>query len=83
MRTNRAVSMGQDLLLYAVSAAVSGLIIFIGLRHLDPNRDHEKKAAQRKREIAKRLGRPLVQTNVYEVKLLLSFPSIYLLLTYY
>lgn len=64
--SNRAVSLGQDLLLYAVSAALSCLILFVGLRHLDPNRGHEKKAAERKKEIAKRLGRPLVQTNVYE-----------------
>jgi glucose-6-phosphate-specific signal transduction histidine kinase len=67
MRPNRAASIAQDLLLYAVSAAISGLIIFVGLRHLDPNRDHEKNAARRKKEIAKRLGRPLVRTNAYEV----------------
>lgn len=52
--------------MYAVSAALSCLVLFVGLRHLDPNRAHEKKAAERKKEIAKRLGRPLVQTNVYE-----------------
>lgn len=63
---NRAVSIGQDLLLYAVSAALSCLVLFVGLRQLDPNRAHDKQAAQRKKEIAKRLGRPLVQTNVYE-----------------
>eukprot|EP00250_Pteridium_aquilinum_P004046 c14292_g1_i1 orf=372-1532(-) len=66
MGRSRAVSIGQDLFLYAVSAALSCLVLFVGLRHLDPNRAHEKKAAERKKEIAKRLGRPLVQTNVYE-----------------
>ena len=67
MATNRMVSIGQDLLLYVASAALSCVVLFVGLRHLDPNRGHEKKAAQRKKEIAKRLGRPLIQTNVYEV----------------
>eukprot|EP00250_Pteridium_aquilinum_P004047 c14292_g2_i1 orf=669-1829(-) len=66
MASSRAVSIGQDLFLYAVSAALSCLVLFVGLRHLDPNRAHEKKAAERKKEIAKRLGRPLVQTNIYE-----------------
>lgn len=56
----------QDLFRYTLSAALSCLVLFVGLRHLDPNRALEKKAAKRKKEIAKRLGRPLVQTNIYE-----------------
>ncbi|TXG48557.1 hypothetical protein EZV62_024432 [Acer yangbiense] len=56
----------QELLLYAASAALSCLVLFAGLRHLDPNRDASKKALEHKKEIAKRLGRPLIQTNPYE-----------------
>ncbi|PKU64642.1 uncharacterized AAA domain-containing protein C24B10.10c-like [Dendrobium catenatum] len=56
----------QELVLYAASAALSSLVLFMGLRHLDPNRDASKKALAQKKEIAKRLGRPLIQTNQYE-----------------
>ncbi|OIT26505.1 PREDICTED: ATPase family AAA domain-containing protein 1-like [Nicotiana attenuata] len=56
----------QELLLYAASAALSSLVLFVGLRQLDPNRHASKKALEHKKEIAKRLGRPLVQTNSYE-----------------
>lgn len=63
----------QELVLYAASAALSCLVLFVGLRHLDPNREASKKALQHKKEIAKRLGRPLIQTNPYEVPSLQSF----------
>ncbi|KAF5450472.1 hypothetical protein F2P56_030824 [Juglans regia] len=56
----------QELVLYAASAALSCLVLFAGLRHLDPNREASKKALENKKEIAKRLGRPLIQTNPYE-----------------
>ncbi|XP_058087011.1 uncharacterized protein LOC131234053 isoform X3 [Magnolia sinica] len=56
----------QELVLYAASAALSCLVLFAGLRHLDPNRAASKKAQEQKKEIARRLGRPLVQTNPYE-----------------
>lgn len=56
----------QDLLMYAASAALSCLVLFVGLRHLDPNREASKKALEHKKEISKRLGRPLIQTNPYE-----------------
>ncbi|XP_030460333.1 uncharacterized protein LOC115680662 [Syzygium oleosum] len=56
----------EKLVLYAASAALSCLVMFAGLRHLDPNREASKKALEHKKEIAKRLGRPLVQTNPYE-----------------
>ncbi|XAR71602.1 Adenosinetriphosphatase [Bertholletia excelsa] len=56
----------QELLLYAASAALSCLVLFAGLRHLDPNREASKKALEHKKEIAKRLGRPLIQTSPYE-----------------
>ncbi|CAA2940335.1 ATPase family AAA domain-containing protein 1-B-like [Olea europaea var. sylvestris] len=56
----------QELVLYAASAALSCLVLFAGLRHLDPNREASKKAVEHKKDIAKRLGRPLIQTNPYE-----------------
>ncbi|XP_059667284.1 uncharacterized protein LOC132312795 [Cornus florida] len=56
----------QELVLYAASAALSCLVLFAGLRHLDPNREASKKALEHKKEISKRLGRPLIQTNPYE-----------------
>ncbi|XP_014501810.1 ATPase family AAA domain-containing protein 1 [Vigna radiata var. radiata] len=56
----------QELVLYAASAALSCLVLCIGIRQLDPNREASKKALQNKKEIAKRLGRPLVNTNPYE-----------------
>ena len=65
MASSRAV---QELILYAVSAALSCLVLVAGMKYMDPNRAHEKKAAERKKEISKRLGRPLAQTNSYEVR---------------
>lgn len=59
----------QELILYAASAALSCLVLFVGLKQLDPNRDSAKKALEQKKEIAKRLGRPLIQTNSYEVSI--------------
>ncbi|KAL7106844.1 hypothetical protein ACP275_06G017900 [Erythranthe tilingii] len=56
----------QEFILYAASAALSCLVLFVGLRQLDPNRESSKKALEHKKEIAKRLGRPLIQTNPYE-----------------
>ncbi|KAJ8446249.1 hypothetical protein Cgig2_016020 [Carnegiea gigantea] len=56
----------QELVLYAASAALSCLVLFVGLRQLDPNREASKKALEHKKEIAKRLGRPLINTNSYE-----------------
>lgn len=52
--------------MYAASAAMSCLVLFTGLRLLDPNRESSKKALEQKKQIAKRLGRPLIQTNPYE-----------------
>ncbi|KAJ8554257.1 hypothetical protein K7X08_024935 [Anisodus acutangulus] len=56
----------QELILYAASAALSSLVLFVGLRQLDPNRQASKKALEHKKELAKRLGRPFIQTNPYE-----------------
>jgi ATPase family AAA domain-containing protein 1 len=57
----------QELVLYAASAALSCLVLFAGLKHLDPNHAASKKALEQKKEIAKRLGRPLINTTPYEV----------------
>jgi hypothetical protein len=67
MRGSSETKFLQELLLYAASAALSCLVLFAGLRQLDPNREASKKALEHKKEIAKRLGRPLIQTNPYEV----------------
>ncbi|KFK26979.1 hypothetical protein AALP_AA8G318300 [Arabis alpina] len=56
----------EQLILYVASAALSSLVLYVGIRQLDPNRDAAKKALEHKRELAKRLGRPLVKTNQYE-----------------
>ncbi|KAJ7959395.1 ATPase family AAA domain-containing protein 1-like [Quillaja saponaria] len=55
----------KELIMYAAGAAVSRLV-FAGFQHLDRNRDASEKALEHKKEIAKRLGRPLIQTNAYE-----------------
>ena len=54
-------------MLNAASAALSCLVLFAGLRKLDLNREASKKALEHKKEIAKHLDRPLIQTNPYEV----------------
>ncbi|PWA51493.1 P-loop containing nucleoside triphosphate hydrolases superfamily protein [Artemisia annua] len=60
----------QELLLDAASAVASAalgcLVLFVGLKHLDTNREASKKAGEHKKEICKRLGRPLIDTNPYE-----------------
>ncbi|XP_022855323.1 uncharacterized AAA domain-containing protein C24B10.10c-like, partial [Olea europaea var. sylvestris] len=56
----------QELILYAANAALSCLVLFAGIRHFDPNREASKKATEHKKDIAKRLGRPLIRTNPYE-----------------
>ncbi|KAK2992781.1 hypothetical protein RJ640_023294 [Escallonia rubra] len=53
---------GLNFLLYAASAVV----LIEKLKQLDPNRAMSQKAMELKKEIAKRLGRPLIQTNPYE-----------------
>ncbi|KAL9253908.1 Outer mitochondrial transmembrane helix translocase-like protein [Drosera capensis] len=56
----------QQLVLVAASAAFGWIVLFAGLKQLDPNREASKKALEQKKQIAKRLGRPLIQTNPYE-----------------
>ncbi|PSS11237.1 ATPase family AAA domain-containing protein [Actinidia chinensis var. chinensis] len=56
----------QELLLYAASAALSCLVLFAGFRHLDTNRESAKKSLEQKKQLSKRLGRPLIHTTPYE-----------------
>ncbi|ONK58854.1 uncharacterized protein A4U43_C08F420 [Asparagus officinalis] len=56
----------KELALYAASAGLSYLVLCAALRKLDANHAASKKALKQKREIAKRLGRPLTNTNQYE-----------------
>ncbi|KAI3772161.1 hypothetical protein L6452_03341 [Arctium lappa] len=59
--------MKKELVLYVASAALGCLVLFVGLKHLDPNREASKKALEQKIEISKPLGRPFIQTSPYEV----------------
>lgn len=75
MRGGSGEKIVQELILYAASAALSCLVLFVGLKQLDPNREAAKKSLEQKKEIAKRLGRPLIQTNTYEVSI---FPFLWM-----
>jgi SpoVK/Ycf46/Vps4 family AAA+-type ATPase len=77
MRSTDSSRFVQELVLYAASAALSCLVLFAGLRQLDPNRESSKKALQHKKEIAKRLGRPLISTTPYEVRTNPIQPNLY------
>ena len=57
----------EQLILYVAGAALASLSLYFCARHSDPNREASDKALKRKRELAKRLDRPLIQTNQYEV----------------
>lgn len=56
----------QELFLVACSAVLSMVVLNFGLKRLDPNRQTSKAAIERKKELAARLGRPKLETNVYE-----------------
>ncbi|KAL9266508.1 Outer mitochondrial transmembrane helix translocase-like protein [Drosera capensis] len=66
MARDTETSFLQQLVLVAASAAFGWIILFAGLKQLDPYREASKKALEQKKQIAKRLGRPLIQTNPYE-----------------
>lgn len=55
-----------ELVVYAASALISFALLGNLLKKLDPNAQASKQAKVKKKEIAARLGRPLVETNVYE-----------------
>eukprot|EP00238_Polyblepharides_amylifera_P013451 CAMPEP_0196587306 /NCGR_PEP_ID=MMETSP1081-20130531/57067_1 /TAXON_ID=36882 /ORGANISM="Pyramimonas amylifera, Strain CCMP720" /LENGTH=442 /DNA_ID=CAMNT_0041909455 /DNA_START=100 /DNA_END=1428 /DNA_ORIENTATION=- len=59
-------SLMQEVILYAVSALFSFAILDFSLKRMDPNRAKSKQASVRKREIAARLGRPAIKTDVFE-----------------
>ena len=56
MRSSESSQFLQELVLYAASAALNCLVLFAGLRQLDPNRATSQKVLQQKKEIAKRPG---------------------------
>ena len=56
----------QELFLVGCSAILSMIVLNFGLKRLDPNRQTSKAAIERKKELASRLGRPNLDTNVYE-----------------
>ncbi|CAN7066603.1 unnamed protein product [Brassica rapa subsp. trilocularis] len=62
----RDTSFLEQLILYVAGAAFTSLSLYVCARHFDPNRDAATKALKHKRELSKRLGRPLIQTNQYE-----------------
>lgn len=64
-----AINPMLSLLIHAGSVGISTWVMFKALkelRNLDTNH-HGEKALGHKKELIKRLGRPLFQTNVYEV----------------
>ncbi|KAK6947984.1 ATPase, AAA-type, core [Dillenia turbinata] len=58
----------QELLIYAAGAAVSCLVLYVGLRQLDPNRDASKKSQQHKKEISRRIARDVINPDHIDVK---------------
>ncbi|XP_068634316.1 uncharacterized protein [Aristolochia californica] len=56
----------KELVSCAVGAVFSIAVLWFGMRQLDPNRTAAKKSQELRKDIAKRLGRPLIQTNSYE-----------------
>ena len=65
----------QELILYAASGVLSSLVFSAGRRQLDQNREAAEKSLEHKKEIAKLLGRPLIQSNSYEVRFYLYMLS--------
>ncbi|XP_071693322.1 uncharacterized protein [Rutidosis leptorrhynchoides] len=63
---NPKMKMIQTLIWYAASAAVSTWVILAGLRHLDVNREDNKRAIEQRKQLFKRLGRTPIDTNPYE-----------------
>ncbi|KAK9053058.1 hypothetical protein SSX86_029688 [Deinandra increscens subsp. villosa] len=56
----------QNLIWYAASAAVSCWVLLAGVRHLENNREENKRAIDQRKQLFKRLGRTLIQTTPYE-----------------
>jgi sugar phosphate isomerase/epimerase len=56
-----------DLLAAAISTLGLTVAAHLAFKALDPNRAAREAAVKRKKEIARRLGRPNITTNAYEV----------------
>ena len=55
-----------ELLAGTIAASLAGLALHFSFKLLDPNRAAREAAAARKKDIARRLGRPNIVTNQYE-----------------
>ncbi|PQP95179.1 ATPase family AAA domain-containing protein 1-B-like [Prunus yedoensis var. nudiflora] len=68
--SDRETKFLQELILYAASAALSCLVLFAGLRHLDPNREASKKAMEHRRKLLGAsvvlLSTPILMSNHYQ-----------------
>ncbi|XP_031130883.1 ATPase family AAA domain-containing protein 1-like [Ipomoea triloba] len=64
--TDAQTKLVKDIILYAASTALSLVVMFTGLRYLDPNREASKKAVEFRKQLSKRLGRTLIHTTPYE-----------------
>lgn len=64
--TDPKTNLLQNLLWYAGSAALSCWILFAGARLLDTNREETNRAMKQRKQLSKRLGRPLIHTTPYE-----------------
>lgn len=74
--TDTKTKLWHQLILYAASAALSCLVIFGGFRLLDANNaEATKKSLQHRKQLSKRLNRPLIHTTQYEVTLSIYNPN--------
>ncbi|KAM7491526.1 hypothetical protein LguiA_034447 [Lonicera macranthoides] len=65
--TDTKTKLLHQLILYAASAALSCLVVFAGFRLLDPNNaEATKKSLQHRKQLSKRLNRPIIHTTQYE-----------------
>ncbi|KAD3641424.1 hypothetical protein E3N88_30648 [Mikania micrantha] len=56
----------QNIIWYAASAAVSCWVLLAGVRHLENNREENRRAIEQRKQLFKRLGRTLIHTTPYE-----------------
>lgn len=56
-----------ELVVMLVGVVASSAALYFVLKSMDPNAAQAKQAKQKKKEIARRLGKPMIQTNQYEV----------------
>ncbi|KAF5753451.1 putative AAA+ ATPase domain, ATPase, AAA-type, core, AAA ATPase, AAA+ lid domain-containing protein [Helianthus annuus] len=64
--TDPKMKLIQNLIWYAASAAVSCWLLLAGVRHIENNREENKRTIEHRKQLFKRLGRPLIHTTPYE-----------------